>query len=68
MTLIHKRIKGLSPDINLARPHSTRLCRCCGIALTGPAHHPLCRPGWHWQQPAKATAQAARFFRGEARP
>ena len=47
------------------RPHA---CRLCGIALAGPQHHTLCRPCWHWNQHAKATAQAARYFREEARP
>lgn len=62
-----------------ARPAPTRLylvsptacrpsCRICRIPLTGPQHHTLCRPCWHWQRHAQAVRTFARFMREEARP
>ena len=65
----------LSPDkslltskaTNSSARNSNRACRCCEIPLTGPAHHTLCRPCWHWQHHAKAIRMDARHFREGAR-
>ena len=53
----------------LVSPAASRpACRVCSQPLAGPPHHTLCRPCWHWQQHARATAMAVRYFRGEMRP